>query len=766
MRLSTLHLDWRKYNLIFFSITTLGLLSIFPVAAQAEWQEPTCDPSVDPNNCNISAPINVSSVDQAKSGALRIDGDLVAGAGFKLEGGLTITSGSLSLPQDSIIDDMVSNTLTASGFERVPGTAAVDLSSWDLSDPSNAEVVGTLDIGAVGDNWVDEIGDAMSGSLFITGHDTNQAALDIDLTGTGVNDEYGLSIVSNTTNADNNNAFPIFVDVQGSAARGIYVQTQATSGTGVYSYAFGSGGRGVYSVGTQNGVYAFGSGDSATGVTGHAVSDNSIGVHGLSTGGTNVYGVKGESITGTGIYGESFAPETNMYGITGCKNGYCGSLGTNTLAAYFTHDVLTEGTVTAQQFLETKDQTFGPNSYYPGQSKRTITPRSTNLVWDYVRWSGNDGDEVWMIVDNNSNKSEIIRVDAQTGRIITVNTLGGSTYPFFDGVITEDSFITIQGGTSAFDAGKIWQWDRAYADIKSSCPTSPSSCGNEKLHNITTLGYDGTYLWAGRSVGGLGSADSILRFEYNGNWSYSITGTSASHFFPLLDEVIDFEIDSQYTYALVQKVAIDSPSEPTKTQIYQLDGPTNNWLSSWELPPEYKGTDMVFDGRNLWITYESTDGKDGLAQIDLKDPSSGGPIYYYDLHTSFAQFDQPNSITFDGEYLWIGLSASNSITRVIPLPKGDHESLEIAQDKFYTVGQNARLLQFDGEHIWTASGGAGTSETGRLNQIISGRSYGTSGDSAASGITLYDAKTTSATPYCLRVETGVLKIVAGVCPVK
>src|SRR3989338_7918647 len=122
----------------------LGLtLSWFiPLTTLALWAEPSCDPSDDPTLCNISAPLNVSSTDQSKSGGLTIGGALTV-SGASTLGTLTVNctsstfnslaifnnsidavssfnySGAASqfiVTADSIDDSEVSNTLTASNY--------------------------------------------------------------------------------------------------------------------------------------------------------------------------------------------------------------------------------------------------------------------------------------------------------------------------------------------------------------------------------------------------------------------------------------------------------------------------------------------------------------------------------------------------------------------------------------------------------------------------------------------------------------------------
>lgn len=129
---------------------TFGIITLIQYA-KAAWQDPTCDPSVDPGaaGCAVAAPLNVSSTTQTKAGALSLGALLTAKNGFKVE------AGSVDLP-----------TGTINGNEVLNG----DLTEVDLKQVSADQNTGTgLDASEIDDIYVRNTGDTIAGNLLING---------------------------------------------------------------------------------------------------------------------------------------------------------------------------------------------------------------------------------------------------------------------------------------------------------------------------------------------------------------------------------------------------------------------------------------------------------------------------------------------------------------------------------------------------------------------------------------------------------------------
>ncbi|MBI2415299.1 MAG: hypothetical protein HYV33_01400 [Candidatus Kerfeldbacteria bacterium] len=769
------------------------LSTVLPqLAGAAVWQEPTCDPSTDPSACNIAVPLNVSSSAQTKQGALTVVGSLTVNNGFTLAGGL------LSLPDNSVTDPMVSDNLTASIFHSGGSTDAVDLNSTEVS--------GTLSAVAVEDIWVNVIGDTMSGKLLIqnnsstgievqTGSNTrgieiagvtSEPMLSVNQQGSSgdaislnlTDDSLGNGLIITSTSISSSTTYPLNIINNGSTSRAVNIQTQTTGGYGIYSVStLGSGGTAIYGVGDQYGVYGashansnsigvFGESTKGTAIFGKTTASNAAGVIGQATA-TGSNGISGNSSLGIGVIGDTQANTPNTPGVMGCTNNTnCGMLGTATMAGIFQGDVWIDATSVSARTLHNKDQLVGNTSYYAGKTKTKVSPDpGKHLSWDFARWVGNDGDEVVVLTDDNAGNSEAMRLDATTGQIIAVTDFTGSIYPFFDGVLTENQFITIEShSTSAAAAGRIWEWDKRSGTVSNTCPVAPTGCGDPKLYDIVDLAYDGKYLWAGRSAA-TGTIDPIIRFEdTTGGYIYQST-TVASNVREVLELVnggYSASDGGEVMWALVDVTGFAS----NYTRLFKIFRDTGVVVQTIDLNDTVVGKHMTYDGRSLWITTVGLgSGLGGLMQYD----TVSGQQYYYTLQSSFGQFSNPDAIIFDGDFLWVALLGSNTVTRVQPLAV-NRSNVTIINNAFFSIGDKPQYLNFDGEYIWAMTGGNGSSSSAQLVQLISGKGYGSQMDTASSGITLYNVGGSfhDPDPYCLFMDGPItaasLQITSGACP--
>lgn len=724
-------LSSHRYSAMFmrwFGLSIMVIVWTVIQPAYATWQEPTCDPTNDPNACNIAAPINVSSADQIKAGDLTINGIMQADTGLTLSSG-----GSLSLPNNSVIDAMVSDDLTSSIFIRdTAGTNAVDLSSWSASYVPGVEVVGSLPGAAISPIWVKKAGDTMTGTLSMDLTAANVPGIDIKL-----GNAFGINIVSPSINPTD---YPLSIDVQGDAERGINVSTIASSGKAIFATATDPTGTGVAASGGLQGIQAVGNGASgrgvsalgnAAGVYAEALNVDGQGVTGLVTGATAV-GIFGQSNLSTGVYGNSGAlggPVNDVYGVIGCRDGAnCAKLGGENLAGRFDDNTYTDGQNVSEMFLPTNELSKGYDSFYAGLVKKLYKPDTAySIEWKNVTFMESDGDEIWVLANDGTIDSEITRLDSQTGKFITSTDFSGG-FLAVAGTVTESGFVGIVKST-----GEVFQWDKFGHTL---------NLGTLPFHDSVTMDYDGRWLWAGRIAAG---APDRMLYQID-----PITLATTQVVIPSDgNEVLDFVVGSQYMYALVDVAGIGA----TNTEVWRFDrssAPAVNrvWQIDNNIPIKGFKPQMVYDGNSLWVTLSTNAGNDGVVQIDTITENQ----YVYDIESNSIEYNNPGPIIFDGQYLWVSLKGSSTVTRLLPFSE-DYSSISVVDGEFYPIEIPIAYLSFDGNYVWGVTTSDGGTQ-GRLIQISTGQGYGSQLNIATSGITLYNtdpAFTHNPDPYCIQM---------------
>lgn len=280
-------------GLLFYSFIFM-LIGLIPLA-KAAWVDPGCDPAVSGPGCaSISAPLNVSSTNQTKTGG-------ITAGGLTSTNGLNVT-GSVVLPPNSVLDAAVQDNVTAnryvlktgdtvSGNLTVNGTTTCNnlTANGTLILPNNSVTDAMVTDSITANKYVARTGDTMTGSLQI--NSASSGLISNSTTGYGVygtsTDGYGLFATSGNNNA-------------------VYAYSNNSVGINGFSY-------------TNYGIYG------ATIGVGYA------GVGGLSSAGPGVYGTTGGS---------------SYYGVMGCSgSANCGSLGGNTYAGYFNGAVKSTGQI-------------------------------------------------------------------------------------------------------------------------------------------------------------------------------------------------------------------------------------------------------------------------------------------------------------------------------------------------------------------------------------------------------------------------------------
>ncbi|MBU0731877.1 tail fiber domain-containing protein [Patescibacteria group bacterium] len=254
--------------------------------ALADWVEPTCNPTVDPDACNIAAPLNVSSAEQGKAGILNLQSTL------NVQNGLVVGSGYFG-----------SDTAPADGM-IVEGNVGMG-----TSGPVNK-----LDVGG--------------GVAIGTGY-----------SGTRIAPTDGMIIEGKTSIGTYTTLAGYQTYINGGIDSGLY--STGTGSYGIYSRGGTYGVRG-YSTGTYGGYFqgaTYGVRGYSTGTYGGHFQGGEIGVRGYTTGQTGgqfigeSYGAYGSSTTGTGVYGTS-QDSNGVYGTSVNGTGVYGN-GLNQYGGYF-----------------------------------------------------------------------------------------------------------------------------------------------------------------------------------------------------------------------------------------------------------------------------------------------------------------------------------------------------------------------------------------------------------------------------------------------
>lgn len=740
------------------------LLMIMPshlAQAQSFWIEPNCDPSADPTTCNVSAPLNVSSSTQTKAGSLTIQGTLSSTNAFSFTGSKT----NFSVTADSITDTMVDNDLTSNAFVRngdySSSGEAVNLDTWTSTSSTGAEVLGTLPTSAIADDWVNEVGDTMTGELVI--QPGSNKAISITQTTTTGTEAVSLSQSATTTGigikidnpSSSTTAYPIDVWVKNATRRainiqqnsvdgiGVYAYTTASTSTGIYGYSNNSTGRGVVGItgtltgtlpGTYAGVYGisytanspgvYGNGYSVSvGVQGTTSANSVPAIKGTSTG-TDSAAVFGDSSVSFGVAGNTGA-SSSTYGTVGCYNkSRCGKLGGPEYAGQF------DNRVVGYDFLPTEEERIGDNSFRTGGKWGNIMLSGNDF--QYSTFLGSDGEEIWLNYADPANP-EIYRVNA--AMVVENKTQSPGSVGFRGAAFDAKGFVTVRNTD-----GEICVWQKDAATF--SCPGTP----DPELQYAESLWFDGSYYWTGRT-NGLG----ITRFDNTFSLANSVITTATNG--PASAAIVDFTQDEKYVYALEDS---NTGVSPSSTKIMVIDRSGNKKTTEYNFP-NWEVRALEFDGKFIWGAAITNTGDDGLVKLD---PVTG-VFTFLNFSTKYAaQFDNPKDLVFDGTYLWVILQNSFMMARVSPY-QADPANPLVVEDDFIQFTYAPQLITFDGEAIWVMVRDTSGSGTSSLQRFYSGKGngYQTTTVFPREGISIWDY--TTGTGSCIRLESGALAVKTG-----
>ena len=723
---------------------TAGVVLYTAQAKAAVWEEPTCDPSVDPASCNISPPLNTSSVGQTKSGDITFQGN------FQLEdGGVGVSNGSLTLPQDSIVDGMVDDSITAGRFTRdSTGTAAIDLNSWSLSDPDGVEVVGSLPVTAITDQWVDITGEErVSGYVYFDPEDANAltpSSLDaITIDTSDADSGRGIYIVN-----DSPLSAAIEIDSISSASSSIRIDHAATNGNGILINSTGAGSFGLIASGVRTGVHGvvartgqsdgagvLGESDVSSGVQGITRASGTAAVYGEGT----VNGAGGVSGVGTSQYGvfgntQVSAPTaTPFFGVHGCSNSLnCGYLGGQIFGVVSEAPAHINGRVYTDAVIPTVDPSTNAFSGSAGEIRftRTVdTSKPGRVEWnDNVSEIVSDGDELWVLNADASGQSNLTRLDSQTGQTNAVSDIINSAV--FRGLtVNEDGAYTVQNDGAG--AGDLYIWDKYQVGSSTS---SPQLLGNSGVANVVELAHfrstsqtgsnsDLRFL-AGREEIGSTSLLSII----NPSNGVSAVGVTA---LPAGDVVLDMVVDNQFNmYAIVD---VTSQGQSATHQLWKIDD-RGVFVTAWDL--EDNGAhivrDMAYDGEFLWLTGDSSTDNDGLWRLHTETDD----MQFFNTQLYSRALVDPVTIEFDGQNLWVG-SSDATVSRVSPF-SSNGSTLEFINTEKHDVATQPYVMEFDGHNLWLMRQMNSLASTvDPLVQMTTGNTYGNPSKTVHGGINMF-----------------------------
>lgn len=739
-----------KKLLVHFAL--VGLVALPVVVYAQSWAEPDCNPATDPASCNVSAPLNVSSSGQTKAGPLTITGALTGGSTLTIadtsvlstlvvngtnstfnspaifNSSFTYTGNAANfvISADTIIDADVSNTLTSSNYVGTGSTTnAVDLAT--------AEVAGQLPASAVKEEWVNVIGDNMTGALIITpssavdgltiNPNSTQEAIYINgITGQPLVNLYqsggtgpGLSVTMNAgtsgrglnvyvdpasgskavyleSDSTTSAAYVLDVRSDGSSARTINVTNVTASGYGILASASGATSTAIRGSGTSYGVFGYAS-DSGTAAGVYGAGNQAYGGY-FSSAGTSA----------TTLYAEltSAATTTSSKAIYGAgKNGYGG---------YFTAN----GDTSTALYAENTSTNYYTTKY--GIQAIATTPQGVGIyaVSDYGRaghFESNSGGTA-VYVDG-TGATYGIELDASGGTAgIDVDTTNNTTGISID--VQDATGLVVNADSASIGATGI-----SVTSEEVGVESTLTSGGAAAFYAITsvydtafntetgivssTIGFNGGQFYPNENAGN----------GVNRNGSFQLTNMGTVGY---KETAVDMLYDGSQVWML-------GYSGFYTTNLYRFDATTGQELHATDTGSLFYQSMVRVDDE----IYAFSSNSDDVFIEDIYDGTTR-------TDTTGSTHD-PNCVTTDGDDsdIWIGtndnveewistvsapsarVSGTGAINDIIYADgyvwasDGTNDRVyKIMEDSPYTsttitVGDNPQGLVYDGDSIWVAN---------------------------------------------------------------
>lgn len=629
--------------------TIVAVVSIFTSVlavrfTSATWQNPTCDPDINPDSCNAAAPINVSGASQTKNGPLTVTVNTGSNA-LTVSSGPTGSAAALSITSSGSGYGLdVNNTATGQAL-RVSSSGATTAVNITQNQSGGTAVLANVA--------------GSAGGVGIDGRSTTGT------TGVGVS---GVGTQSGIEGKGQTNG----VGVRGlGAGTGSGVQGTIQSGGTGYAGSF-DGSNSSLALSTNNGRVTMNSGvlnyptlqvsntatasGAGSAITADNQSSTAAGIYGV---GKNNFGVSGNT--------NSF----NFAGVLGCYNSTanCATLGGGTYAGFFNGPILVEGDAqfkriaAADSLQETTLQgqlgdnatihinRAGPTDPFAFESSGNymwMCNRVAPLVLTKYRSSDMhtvlsvalpantncqdmvfDGSDIWIASDGTV--TGVIQVNAYTGGMLTIPIASE-----IKGVAYDGAYVWATG----YSTDEIFRIDPATSTVNA---TFPALTGGAPFGITHAMGV----IWV-TYQDSIGGQFYVSRMNKDGSGFISVPVST------LNPQHLVF--DGEYIWVA---------SSGGVGQVARIDTTTNTQQTSYNTPTVIR--DIVFDGNSLWVN------DPGLRTLYVIRPLDGVVINTIQvpspLGTGFLE-----RIAFDGHSVWYSMNNDNLVGHYqLPWSTGYHD---------------------------------------------------------------------------------------------
>lgn len=616
--------------------------------AGAAWQNPTCDPNVNPDTCNAAAPLNVSSAAQTKNGPLT----LTVNTGVNV---FTINSGPTGSP--------VALQVNSSG-----GGYGIDIANSATSGALRVTSAGASTAASITQNFTGGLGLKVSvGGT--TGGTAIDAAATTSTTGVGVQgtgSDDGVAGVGSTngagvegTGAGTGNGVEGFVATGGTGAAGYFDGTNSNTALKTLN-GQSSMTSGIANTPTLDVTSTLSGGTGPSAITAQNEGSGAAAVYGN---GRNYFGLAGTT--------QSF----NYAGVLGCygATANCGMLGSGSYAGYFNGAVLVEQTARVNSMAvadvleeaEVQGQ-YGDNGFTQFSIGSMVAPHAIESTGDYlfvcnravpyvlhkVRPSDGrivglfylplgfqctdltfDGSYIWVASDGAT--TGLSRVDPHTG-VVTYYAIGSQ----IRGITYDGGYIWATG----YNTNSLYKFNvntgalaGTFATLAGGGPDGITQFkGTVWWVNSNPVG--GRYYLSKINGDGTGltnyaiSAEAPRRLVYDGD-SIWVPATNATNRLIRFDPATLVEKQAYTLAETVLDIAFDGNflwlSAPTTRRlliIRPIDGTQMNSIAAYS--PSGAGTleRIFFDGHAVWYSM-STDNMIGRYTVPWHDGYSNGSVF-------------------------------------------------------------------------------------------------------------------------------------------
>lgn len=281
-----------------------------------------------------------------------------------------------------------------------------------------------------------------------------------------------------------------------------------------------------------------------------------------------------------------------------------------------------------------------------------------------------------------------------------------------DGV--EVNHYDINGGASnlLFDGSNIWVTN----GINNKLTKLTISDGNITSYFLLQgagaknkgMAFDGTDLWVTNELG-----NNVSRFRISEGKEFNCNGTDpggAATPCPVGDGPSNIIYDGKYLWV----------ANNNGDSVSQLWGNIGTVAKTIGLGVGNHPTDLVFDGTYVWVTFDHATEADKISKIRAED---GEEIGKFPIDTELIN---PSSLTFDGTYLWVANSGENTVSKIRVAdskelncdgtePTGNPVRCQVGNDP----SARPQSILFDGTYIWTAN-----QNSDNLTKLYSGTGWG------------------------------------------